>query len=219
MTGDGITLPHDADLEGEVLAACIIHPVEARVPASWLEPEDFYNAANRHIWAGIRACYDKHGTVDEVLLPAELKRAGVFEAIGYPKISALLSRSGSTSNVAEYARIIRDYRVRRDIFDAAAVIEAEALATDEEILRTVETVERRLRAATELAAPHTIARASDGMAAHVEACQRAEESGGLVGVPSGIRELDEATGGLHPGWLVLIMAPPGGGKTALARDS
>jgi replicative DNA helicase len=42
------------------------------------------------------------------------------------------------------------------------------------------------------------------------------QSGGLVGLPTGLETLDELTGGLRRGELVVIGAQPGGGKTALA---
>ena len=43
-------------------------------------------------------------------------------------------------------------------------------------------------------------------------------SAGSVGIPTGFRELDMLTGGLHESELILLTSPPGTGKTALALN-
>ena len=42
--------------------------------------------------------------------------------------------------------------------------------------------------------------------------------GELSGVPTGFVDLDELTGGLHPGQMVILAARPGAGKSTLALD-
>ena len=41
---------------------------------------------------------------------------------------------------------------------------------------------------------------------------------GIVGVPTGLRDLDERLGGMHKGDLVIIAGRPSMGKTALATN-
>jgi replicative DNA helicase len=48
---------------------------------------------------------------------------------------------------------------------------------------------------------------------------RAQPDGRVRGARTGLGALDEATGGLQPGWLVIVAAETGGGKTALAMQT
>ena len=41
---------------------------------------------------------------------------------------------------------------------------------------------------------------------------------GIVGVPTGLRDLDDRLGGLHKSDLIIIAGRPGMGKTALATN-
>ena len=51
----------------------------------------------------------------------------------------------------------------------------------------------------------------------IEAGQ-ARENGQMTGVPTGFVELDELTGGLHPGQMIIVAARPAMGKSTLAVD-
>ena len=142
LTSGTIILPHDVGLEAEVLAACIISPIAARTPAAWLEAADFHVTRHQHIWRAILDCYAEHNTVDEVLLPAALRRAGTLDAVGLKAIVDLMSRSGTSSNVGRYAHLVRNFRVRRDMIRAAQDVEVEALTSDGDIMYLVEMAER-----------------------------------------------------------------------------
>lgn len=58
--------------------------------------------------------------------------------------------------------------------------------------------------------------ARTALQAALDEAGRAQANGGrILGVPTGIHELDEQTGGLHDGDLIVVGAPPGTGKTGL----
>lgn len=67
--------------------------------------------------------------------------------------------------------------------------------------------------AEDLTFEHT---AQSAMQAALDEALKARKNGGrILGVPTGVHDLDEALGGLHDGDLVIVGAPPGVGKTGL----
>lgn len=213
MSAIGLAQPHDADTEREILCAAIVNPDRCAHLADTLTPEDFYNGRHRMIWEAVAKCYANHGTVDEALIVAYLRAAGTLEAVGFKGLSEVLNRAGLTQHVDAYAQIVRQYRGRRALLSVADDLTALAIDTDNDPTELPEIAEKAVRGATEVLVPPTAEDARSGFEEHHRRCLDGESESG--GIRSGIAALDDQMS-LQPGWLAVVLAAPGMGKTALA---
>ena len=213
VDGTELRAPHDVATEREVIAAAIVAPEACLHLATALEGADFYVPRHRAIWEAVVRSYEAHGTCDEALIIAYLQQASTWDMVGFRGLSEVLDRAGTSGNVDAYALIVRQYRGRRELIAAAHRLEALAYDTDNEPTELPAVAERAVRQATEVLVPTTAEDARSGFDEHHRRCLEGEAEGG--GVRSGVVALDERMT-IQPGWLAVILAAPGVGKTSLA---
>lgn len=220
---DRRVLPHNLDAEASILGGVLLrNEVLAVLP--YLEPEDFYSPQHRAVFSAIRALEARAQPVDVVTLENELEQEGRLDAIGgVAFLGELALKVPTVENVEAYAKLVIDYRVRRDVMtrlsdiiesgyhgdkDGAALIEDATMA-----LMTVRTGgEVRVTTMGVLAREE-----GERLLRDVEA----RESGKAVytGVPTGITAIDERIGGHPEGVMTIYAARPGQGKTTSAMMS
>ena len=145
-----------------------------------------------------------------------------FEELGGVRYLAdLVDKSPPAANAADYARVIHDLALRRELIrlsgemSLAAVSDTETSAKDQ-----IEIVEQQLYSLAESGAsstgfttvPTALARALENTA---EAFSR---DGGLAGVSTGLHDLDRMLGGLHSSDLLILASRPSMGKSSLGLN-
>jgi len=160
----------------------------------------------------------EHFPIDNVTLVEELHRRRDLEAIGdVAYISELLDGVPDRPSIAHYIQIAKNKaQLRALIFAAQASI---ARAVDGEnpsaivgdLLKTILDVEAQAHTSN-VVKPH------DFMTEVLNELEREANSGGLVGLPTGLDSLDVVTGGLRAGELIVVGALPSAGKTAFATQ-
>ena len=143
----------------------------------------------------------------------------VVPAIQY--ISELVDNTAGTANVGEYAKIVRDKALLRELITISNNIAQSAYKPENrspsELVdlaeqRIFEIAERGTRNSSYLELNQTVKHLMD------ELDKRAQKGGGLTGISSGFRKLDELTTGFQKGELIIIAGRPSMGKTALALN-
>jgi replicative DNA helicase len=209
-------LPASIDAEQALLGSVLLNR-QAMIPiAPWFRAEFLYDERHRQIYLAMLACYNARIPPDTRVVAERLRQAGVLEQIGgVPYLSDLVSGVPTSYHVEHYARIVEQAAVRRALIRAGARITA--LGLDE--TRPVETA---VADAFALLRPVTLASADeifqplattiDAYYAKIERVQNGEAS--ALGLPSGFRDLDALTGGLHGDELTIVAARPAVGKTS-----
>lgn len=216
--------PTNLRAEQAVLGALLANSAKAyeRV-ADVLRPEHFADAVHGHVFKAIARRCEAGQVADVVTLRAEFENSGLLDdagGVGY--LAELLGAMVGVINAGEYARVVRDCWVRRQVIDLGEVavnlaFGAEAEVDGDQVLERVESqlfalgVVAKGQRGFDLSDAGEVAR--QVAAAHERA---AAARGGLVGLSSGYRALDRLKGGFLPGELILIGARPAMGKTALA---
>jgi replicative DNA helicase len=217
---DGLALPNSVDAEREVLASILVDPTCYDAAAALLTPADFHSQAHAAIFTAMAATHARAGTVDPMLLAQALKDAGQWEKVGgLATLSGLLDRIGTTAHLPHYCAIVRSKALLRRVILAARDIEVEGHQAADDPDAFVAMAERRILAAVEDRQAGGLRPVTDVIRESVDQISAAFEADGEVtGLPSGFRDLDALTSGLHGGDLLILAARPAMGKTAFALN-
>ena len=130
--------------------------------------------------------------------------------------------STSIRQAIEYSKIIYDMYVRRELIKISEKIIDDAKENDLETngQNIIESSEKLLYDLAEKGSfSSSLIKFDDAMKQTIEMASAAyKNEGGIVGVPTGLRDLDDRLGGLHQSDLIIIAGRPSMGKTALATN-
>jgi len=208
--------PQSIESEKGVLGAMIRDNRSIDDVVGIVAADGFYRDAHQKIFRAILDVRNDGKPVDTVILFETLKQRKQLEDVGGAEYLADLWDSAPTAANAEYyARIVRDKAVVRNLIHLATELLRDAYDGVYQADDLLAQFERRL---TELVAPVRASQQSMSEAL-ADALSRIDErarAGGQAGLPTGIRQLDNMTNGLHPRELTTIAARTGLGKSALA---
>jgi replicative DNA helicase len=130
--------------------------------------------------------------------------------------------STSARQAIEYSKIIYDMFVRRELIKISEQTIDTAKLNDLDIngQNIIENSERLLFDLAEKGSFNSsLIKFDDAMKQTIEMASAAyKNEGGIVGVPTGLRDLDDKLGGLHQSDLIIIAGRPSMGKTSLATN-
>lgn len=209
--------PHSLEAEYGLLGAVLTHGGQAldRIEGA-VTPDDLYRNDHRLILTAAKVLHDSAKGVDVVTVFEALEAAGNAErAGGLAYLAELGNNFGHTAaNVRRYAEIIQEratlrglQKIAYDLQSACANPSGRAAA---EIAATIEGAILSLLDRSE-GDPVPLQSAMFEVLKDIE--QRRERGGQLAGLATGFRRLDEMTGGLEAGQLVILAARPSVGKT------
>ena len=195
------TPPNHPESERSVLGAMIRSRQATQLAVERLNPADFFDPANREIFAAMKDMANESRPVDLVTLDAELTRRGRLDAVGGAAYLVELSQGvPSAANVQAYIRIVDEKATLRRLIAAADQILKESYTGQKENQEILEGAEKVIYSTFE----------------KIE--QLVKNHGRIEGVPTGYTELDEMLTGLHPGELVLVAGRPAMGKTSIGMN-
>ena len=213
-------LPVNLDAERFVLGAILMDDALYIQVAGTLVAEDFSLEKHRRIFLRMGELYNRGERIDRVTVANELMKQNQLESVdGVSYLVSLDEGMPALSNLDSYVGIVKDKAVlRRIIFTSQKLIDRCIIGEEEpdQILASAEESLLKLgesRAQDALVNPQRILAEFDGgINAFLDPSKR------IKGLSTGFLKLDEMTGGLHPGELVILAARPSMGKTALALN-
>ncbi|MDR3031381.1 MAG: replicative DNA helicase [Holosporales bacterium] len=214
---------HNTDAEQALLGALILeNSVLDTIPDYFVS---YHFAAELHskIFDAIRKIRDSGSIADPITLSVYLKSDEMFKAAGEQKyILDLVDSAISLSNVKEYAKIIYDLYLRRQIVEISdrSVFKAKELKADEKAIDIIEDAEKSLyEIAMGITGKGRLVQFSDALAESIESATSAfKKDSRIVGITSGFKLLDKWLGGLHRSDLLVVAGRPSMGKTAFATN-
>ena len=127
------TLPHNLEAERSVLGAILLHNDAFNLAAEVIDSQDFFRDAHRRIFDKMVALAERGDAIDLVTLKEELGRSGDLDEIGGPAyIAALVDGVPRSTNVAYYAKIIKEKSTLRRLIFSANKILATAYEAEED---------------------------------------------------------------------------------------
>lgn len=212
-------LPTSIDDEKATLGSVLIDRSAIIPIAPWLRPAHFWLERHSWIYEAMLTCYDARIPPDVRTVSDELRKRDRLDLSGgIEYLAELVNATPIASHVEYYARIVERFAFQRQVIVAGArIAKLGNEATDTEQL--IADSYAALDSATERpAADDTLVPLSAIVEERFASLHAAIEKGEQVqfGVPTGLRDLDEITGGLHKSDLIIIAARPSAGKSSLA---
>jgi replicative DNA helicase len=210
--------PNNQDAERATLGALLLDPDAISSVIRFVQPDDFYDNANRLIHQAIIALYTKGKKADLITLTDQLRLSGDLEKAGGPAyIANLTSLVPSSANVEYYARIVQECAVRRRLLHISAEITVDAHDESMEARQVVEEAQKKIFDAMRNQQAVMYKSVMEILPRTIEAIERLTHSKTeYTGVPSGFRSLDSMTAGFQNSEFIVIGARPSVGKTAIA---
>jgi replicative DNA helicase len=213
-------LPHSAEAERAILGSIILDNALVNQAIELLRPEDFYVRAHYNVFRSMISMSERGAEINPILLGEELRREGVLEQVGgISFISELTYGLPHFTNLAHYAKIVKDKSLLRQLVKVANVVTSEALEEEDEASVILDHAEQLIFALADERTRQGFSHVKP-VADHI--LEKVQEMGGrgtvLTGLTTGFSELDTMTSGLQPSDLIIVAARPSMGK-CLAHDS
>jgi replicative DNA helicase len=217
------TMPHSIEAEQQLLGAILTNnDIYDRI-ASIIGPKHFYDPVHARIFEISAARIAKNNLASPVTLKAFMEDDEGLQELGGPAYLARLAGAAiSAFAVRDYARMIYDLAVRRDLIALGRDISAKAATVDvaseprEQIVEAEQALYKLAeQGQTESGFQPFLSAIRDAVNVANAAYQR---DGGLSGVSTGLIDMDKKLGGLHRSDLLILAGRPSMGKTSLATN-
>ena len=215
----GRQAPHSAAAEQAVIGSMLIDTRCIPDVIERLKGAEFYVQQNRDIFETVYAMFSYGQTIDPVTVLDQMKVRGVYRE-GSPEYLAELMRITPTAaNVLEYAAIVRDRALLRNLASAADEINNLVYDGSGEAENILEAAESKIYALRQGRNIGGLLPISTVVQTVYENMSEAASRGRLIpGQSTGLKDLDKYILGLNKGELILIAARPAMGKTSIALN-
>ncbi len=217
------TMPHSIEAEQQLLGAILTNnDIYDRV-ASIIGAQHFYDPVHARIYEVASARIAKNNLASPVTLKAFMEEDEGLKELGGPSYLVKLAGSAiSTYAVRDYAQMIYDLAIRReliglgqDIAGKAARMDVESEPKDQIVEAEQQLYRLSEQGQTDSGFQSFLKAVTDAVNVANAAYQR---EGGLAGVSTGLIDMDKKLGGLHKSDLLIIAGRPSMGKTSLATN-
>ncbi|MES2664830.1 MAG: replicative DNA helicase [Pseudomonadota bacterium] len=216
-------LPQNIEAEQQLLGAILTNnDIYDRI-ASVVKSDHFFDPVHQRIFQIAAARIQKNALASPVTLKAFLEDDAGLRDLGGPAYLVRLAGAAISSFAArDYAQMIYDLAVRRELIGLGRDISAQAAKIDiaSEPRDQITEAEQRLyklgeQGTAEKGFQSFLKAVTDAVNVANAAYQR---GGGLAGISTGLVDLDKKLGGLHSSDLLILAGRPSMGKTSLATN-
>lgn len=216
-------LPHNVDAEMALLGAVMVNNRAFDRVSDFLRPDHFVLREHERIFHAITTMIQGGRVADPVTLKSAFENDEAFSEVGGVNYLMRLAQCATTIiNAGEYGRLVYDLALRRELIALGESIVNRAYASEVEEpaeLQAAEAEEALFAMSSAGDSSDPTAPFSDAisdMFRQAEAAIDRRAAGKTIGASSGLRDLDEMTGGMHAGDLFILGGRPSMGKTDLA---
>lgn len=216
-------MPHSVEAEQQLLGAILTNnDVYDRI-AQIIGPQHFHDPVHARIFEIAATRIAKNALASPVTLKAFMEDDDGLKELGGPAYLARLAGAAiSAFAVRDYAQMIYDFAIRReliglgrDISDKAARVDVSSEPKDQIVEAEQQLYKLSEQGQTESGFQSFLKAVTDAVNVANAAYQR---EGGLAGVSTGLTDMDKKLGGLHRSDLLILAGRPSMGKTSLATN-
>ncbi len=217
------SLPQNVEAEQQLLGAILTNNDVFDRIAALVKPEHFFDPVHQRIFERASARIQKNALASPVTLKPFFEDDAGLKELGGPAYLVRLAGAAISAYAArDYAQMIYDLAVRRELIALGRDIAAKAARVEVESEPREQIVEAEQRLYKLGEQGHAERGFQSFLKAVTDAVNHAnaayQRDGGLAGIATGLIDLDKKLGGLHPSDLLILAGRPSMGKTSLATN-
>ena len=215
-------LPHNIEAE-QALLGCILIDVQIQGDIlGMIKESDFYTEAHKNIYNTMLKIYLKSTPIDFITLTNQLEKDKLLDSVGgIEYITALTNVVPSAVNFKYYCDIVKADSIRRKLISAGQHIIEDAFENEDKdaSLQFAEKEIYDISEKEERSALEHVGKPDGAIKKVLEKFDTiAKNPDSLNGIPTGYKDFDAITNGLHNSDLILLAARPGVGKTSFSMN-
>ena len=214
-------LPNNIEAEQAVIGSILVSNEIFDEINTIVSSNNFYDPMHQKIFGSIESLIYKGMLANPITLKNYFQDDK--DELNIPEYLVKITKfSTSTRQATEYSKIIYDMFVRRELIKISeqTIDTAKLNDLDTNGQKIIEKSERLLFDLAEKGSFNSsLIKFDEAVKQTIEMASAAyKNEEGIVGVPTGLRDLDDRLGGLHQSDLIIIAGRPSMGKTALATN-
>ena len=214
-------LPNNIEAEQSVIGSILLSNEIFDEINILISSKNFYDPMHQKIFSAIEKLIYSGMLANPITLKNYFENEK--DELNVPEYLVKITKFSTSSRQAiEYSKLIYDLYVKRELIKISEnVIDAAKLNDlDNDGQKIIENYEKSLFDLAEKGSfSSTIVKFDEALKRTIEMASSAYKNDeGIVGVPTGLTDLDDRLGGLHKSDLVIIAGRPSMGKTALATN-
>ena len=216
--------PSNLEAEQALLGSVLINNDIIDEISTIVNANTFYDPAHIKIYEVIESLNNKGMIANPITLKNFFEKDDMLSEVGGTEYLVKLTRfSGSAKQSVDYAKVIHEMYLRRELVQISNQLTSDTLNASYQEQNAENIIESTEKSLFDLAERGSFSQSflkfNQALDQTIEMATLAMKSDqGIVGVPTGLTDLDEKLGGLHKSDLVILAGRPGMGKTALATN-
>ncbi|OGZ65449.1 MAG: replicative DNA helicase [Candidatus Staskawiczbacteria bacterium RIFCSPHIGHO2_02_FULL_33_16] len=212
--------PQNIEAEQSLLG-CLMLDKNAIIRVSdFVSPEDFYKDIHKEIYFSMIELFSKMEPIDILSVSTRLKEKEKLEIVGGSAyLTSLINTVPTATHVVNYAKIVREKKILRDLIGASEQIGLSAFDESREVDELLDKAEKSIFSIGQKSLTQSFVAIKDLIPEVFEGIeQRSQHTGLYRGTPTGFKQLDNMLSGLQRSDLIILAARPSMGKSSLALD-
>ncbi len=212
--------PQNIETEQSVLGCLLIDKNAITKIADFLTPKDFYKKSHQEIYKTVTELFEKGEAIDLLSVTNRLKEKKLLKDIGGNSyLTELINKVPTAAHVIDYAKTIQRKRVLRDLIESSQEINTLGYSEEEDIEVLLDRAEQKIFSIAQQGLTQKFIPVKSTLEeAFGRMDKLSKEKGGIRGLPTGFKSLDNMLAGLQKSDLVILASRPSMGKTSLALN-
>ena len=216
--------PSNLEAEQALLGSVLVNNDIIDEISSMIKPSIFYDPAHVKIYEVIENLNNKGMIANPITLKNFFEKDNMLSDVGGTEYLVKLTRfSSSMKQALDYAKIVHEMFLRRELVMISDKLSSDTLNANDKEENAEVIIENTEKSLFELAERGSFSQSflkfNQALDQTIEMATIAMQNDqGIVGVPTGLKDLDEKLGGLHKSDLIILAGRPSMGKTALATN-
>lgn len=217
------TVPYNKEAERVLLGAILLRNESIDEVLDFLRSDHFYFEEHQKIFEAIVIFRDRGQVADPVTLKDYFDNDEKLKTVGGAEyLIELIESVFSMTSTYDYGRIIYDLFIRRQLICISQEMRESCCESDLNVtgISIVEDTEKRLYNLVTLGqGNNSVVQFRDALSQAIDSATTAyKRDSHIIGVTTGLIDVDRWLGGLYPSDLIIIAGRPSMGKTALATN-